>query len=169
MSLRYLPCDRNACGYPRDHPPDKCFELPVSSSRERPGAAFSNTLASQSQASSSATQVKPCPSYLQAPFCRDTGWRSKQEGRAPCTKTGANSVEALSRGRTLRAAVPGTMPRYRARQLYSRWWQPMGWAPKSLQVFSHLLLRVQQHFVIKPLPVGNFPHSRVCSGSRYHT
>lgn len=33
MCLKYLLCDINACGYPTNHPSDKCFELSVSRNR----------------------------------------------------------------------------------------------------------------------------------------
>lgn len=33
MHLKYLLCDINACGYPTNHPLDKCFELSVSRNR----------------------------------------------------------------------------------------------------------------------------------------
>ena len=123
MCLKYLPRNTNACGYPTNHAPDKRFELSVSRN-ELSGMAWSsfpNTLATLSQAGSSATQVKPCPRTLtelhaRPPFCRDTG-RTEQAARAGAWRAGAmhradaGSAQAAA-GHRAEAGPCGCSPRH---------------------------------------------------------
>lgn len=61
MRLKYVPHDRNACGYPMNHLPDKCFELSVSRN-ELLGMAhrdFPKSVIHLEPSSNPAAQVKP--------------------------------------------------------------------------------------------------------------
>lgn len=162
------------------------YLFPGTSSREWPGAALPNMLATSSQAGSSATQVKPCPRTLtelpaRPPFHRDAGRteRAARTGPWPAgTMHGGGPGSAQAAAGHPAGAGPGGLQSQalcrgaRGRELCSFWWHPTGRASLQVLTVSRVCSRVipgtWQCLVIKPLPTGNFPHSGVWSGSHNH-
>lgn len=115
MHLKYLTYRTNACGYPTNHPPDKCFELSVSRnqlSRMAPSSfpKHISHIKLGRQLCNTGQSLPSCPDPV-ACVPRDAG-RSRQ-GQSAGGCTGRNWLcprcWAPRRGRILRAAVPGAV------------------------------------------------------------
>lgn len=177
MHLKYLTYDTDACGYPTNHPPDKCFELSVSR----------NQLSGMAQSSfpKHICHLKLggqlCHTGQSLPLCtdpaacvpRDAG-RSRQRGQRQsaggCT---AGTGSALAAGHPTEAGSCGLQCQELCQGQGQAALQSLMSAhgTGTLQVLTVsqvcfcVLFETRQHLLIKPLPMGNFPRSRVWSGS----